>query len=414
MSVALPEPPALSPGGPSDAPPSSRPPAPRHRLLVPLGLGAGALVVAALVVGLVWRADARVNHVAMASTPKGVTVQAARAASYRASRTYVGTVEPWVAASVGPQLVSAYVDTVLVRPGAVVKKGEVVATLDCKSAGAASQAVAAQARAIEAQQKAQASEAARYQGLLEGGFTSRNEAEMRTARSAAEAAQLQAARAQLAGRTLEVNDCVLRAPFDGEVAARMIDPGAFVRPGQAIVKLVDRRVVRLTGDAPEVDFDVVAPGAKASVRIVSTRQELTATIARRAPAADPSTRTVSFELDLDDPERRMPVGTTAELRLDVGEPVAASEIPLSAATIRGAKATVFVVDGDVAHKKTIAVRGERGGSLFLDAGALPPGARVVTEGRALLNDGDRVASQVDPGRPAAPASASARPAEVKP
>ena len=31
--------------------------------------------------------------------------------------------------------------------------------------------------------------------------------------------------------TLEVNDCVLRAPFDGEIAARSVDPGAFVRPG---------------------------------------------------------------------------------------------------------------------------------------------------------------------------------------
>ena len=38
-------------------------------------------------------------------------------------RMYVGRLDPWIAASVGPQFVSAYVDTVLVRPGAVVKRG---------------------------------------------------------------------------------------------------------------------------------------------------------------------------------------------------------------------------------------------------------------------------------------------------
>ena len=67
---------------------------------------------------------------------------AARAGSYQPSRVYVGTLEAWLTASIGPQLVSAYVDTVLVRPGAVVKRGEVLATLDCRDASAASQGVA--------------------------------------------------------------------------------------------------------------------------------------------------------------------------------------------------------------------------------------------------------------------------------
>ena len=64
---------------------------------------------------------------------------AAVAKDFRPSRTYVGTMEAWLSASIGPQLVSAYVDTVLVRPGAVVKRGEVLATLDCRDASAASQ-----------------------------------------------------------------------------------------------------------------------------------------------------------------------------------------------------------------------------------------------------------------------------------
>src|SRR6185312_4887845 len=167
---------------------------------------------------------------------------------FQPTRSYVGTLEPWVSASVGPQLVSAYIDTVLVRPGSVVKQGEVLATLDCRDASAQSQAVAGAARAIDARQKALASEAARVQGLVAGNFISPNEVDQKTAASMAEAAELESMKAKLAHTTLEVNDCVLRAPFDGEVATRSMDPGGFVRPGMAIVSVVDRSTVRFTTD----------------------------------------------------------------------------------------------------------------------------------------------------------------------
>jgi hypothetical protein len=69
--------------------------------------------------------------------------------------------------------------------------------------------------------------------------------------------------------------------------------------------------------------------------------------------------------------------------------VVATEVPLYAATVRGDKATVFVVDNGVADAHTVAVKGEAAGSLFLDS-ALVPDSLVVTEGRALLVNGDHV------------------------
>src|ERR1700690_2249321 len=124
---------------------------------------------------------------------------------YRETRTYVGTLRPWVEANVGPQFVSAYIDTVLVRPGATVKRDEVLATLDCRNASASSQAVAAEARAIDARQHAFAHESARIRTLLDGGFVSPNEAEQKSAQSAAEEAQLASQRAKLASTRLEVS-----------------------------------------------------------------------------------------------------------------------------------------------------------------------------------------------------------------
>ncbi|HMK72267.1 MAG TPA: efflux RND transporter periplasmic adaptor subunit [Myxococcaceae bacterium] len=368
----------------------------RNRIRIVLSAG----VVLLLVVGglLLWRAQSRVNQVALAGSAKPVSVVAAQAAEYRPFRSYIGTLEPWQAARVGPQLISAYVSSVLVRPGAAVQKGEVLATLDCRHATASTRAVAMQAEAIDARQKALADEAARTAGLLDGGFVSPNEAEQKLAQSASEAAQLQAGKAQLARSSLEVNDCVLRSPFDGEVASRDIDPGAYVRPGAALVSVVDRSTVRVTAEAPEVDFAVVEPGTQVKMRFLATKQESVGVISRRAPAADPGTRTVHFEIDVPDPKRTLPVGTTAELVIDVGQPQPASAIPLAAAAVRTGKVTLFTVEGEVAHARVVPLLGERQGMLYLDP-SLKPGTQVVLEGRALLQDGDRVSVGAVEGKP---------------
>jgi RND family efflux transporter MFP subunit len=346
-----------------------------------------------------------VNKVALESRPKGVTVVVARAASYRPSRRYVGTILPWIEARVGPQLISAYVDTVLVRPGDIVKRGQVIATLDCRNASAASQAVAMQARAVQTEQEAIAHESARVAELKEGGFASPNEIERRAADSASKEAQLMETQARMQRATLEVGDCILRAPFAGEIAARSVDPGAFVHPGTAVATLVDRTTVRVVADVPEADFDAVGAGTPVEIRALATGRDLRAPIARRSPAADLATRTIHIEIDVPDPRRSLPVGTTAELGIGVGEPAPATEIPLVAAAVRGSKATVFVIQGQTARKRVYAVKGERGGSLFVDP-ARGGGEHVVTEGRALLQDGDRVEAKLDAPRAAGAATAA--------
>jgi membrane fusion protein (multidrug efflux system) len=370
----------------------------QRSLAIPLAIAGGVFAIVALGATMAVRAEARVNHVALDQSAKLVSVALVKRASFRGSRSYVGTIEPWVEAKIGPQMISAYVDTVLVRPGAAVKKGEVLATLDCRNANASSRSVAMQARAIAARQEAIADEATRFNGLLDGGFVSPNEAEQKTAQSAAEQAQLLATQAQLLGTSLQVDDCVLRSPFAGEVANRTADPGAFVRPGVTIVSIVDRSMVRVVADAPEVDYPIVAPGSAVKLHVLATNQQLGATISRRAPAADVVTRTAHFEIDIADPERSFPVGTTAAIQIEIGVAELSSEIPLSAATVRGDQATLYVVVGSVAHKRTFLVKGERAGRLFLDPG-LAPDSRVVVEGRALLEDNDSVAESPEKPSP---------------
>src|SRR5205823_15056816 len=90
--------------------PPAREHAPR-RPIIPIAIGLGVAGLLAAGAFMVVHADAQVSTTALTASAKLVTVVQAKATTYRASRTYVATIEPWVEAKIGPQLVSAYVDT---------------------------------------------------------------------------------------------------------------------------------------------------------------------------------------------------------------------------------------------------------------------------------------------------------------
>jgi RND family efflux transporter MFP subunit len=379
------------------------------RSRVPLVLCGGTALAVALGAVMLRRARDEANDVALSAAPKGVSVIEATASTWRPSRRYIGTLEPWLTARIGPQLISGYVDTVLVRPGAAVKRGEVIATLDCRNASAVEKAITMQARALESTQAAVANEAARVSALLDGGFASANEVELKQAESASKQAQLLALQAQMMGSSLQVSDCILRAPFDAEIADRQADPGAFVRPGSTLATAIDRATVRVSADVPESDFEAVTPGTAVKLRMLASGAERTGTIARRAPAADASTRTIHVEIDLPNADRSLPVGTTAEVLIDVGAPKPAVALPIAAASVRGKRANVFVVEGTVAHARTVDVLGEALGRLYVDPKGLAERAQVVTLGRSTLRDGDAVTAKSDGAGREAAALAPPRP-----
>ncbi|HJU83418.1 MAG TPA: efflux RND transporter periplasmic adaptor subunit [Holophagaceae bacterium] len=352
----------------------------------------GTALVVVLSLGL-WAKTERSHHAtALQATSKGVTVVPAKPAEYRPQHRYVGSLQAWNEAKVGPQFISAYITQVQVRPGDQVRRGQILATLEPERAQAQNEATKLQAEAIEAKLTAVKKESERILGLMKKGIVSVNEAENKLAEARSEEAKLGAAKSQLVSSNLEVQDSTLRAPFDGEVGERLLDPGAFVRPGTEIVSVVDRRSIRVSADAPESDFDLVAPGTPVLLKLLSDGRQLSAAVSRRSPTADPSTRTIHFELDLANQDRSIPAGTSAELLISKKDGEKALEVPAEAATVRGGKASVWTVEGGVARKHVLALLGEREGQLFLEP-ALPEGAVVVVDGRNQLQEGDKVVAK---------------------
>lgn len=371
---------------------ATTPPAPRRKKpgrWYAIGVVASALAAAACGEALYLRATSRPLVPGLADAAADVTCVVAERATYQPVTRYVGTIEPWLAATIGPQLTSAYVTDVRVRPGMAVARGEIVATLDCRESRASAQVVRDEAQAASAQERALARQAERTSALLDGGFVAENEVDLRTASSEAQHMHRIATEAQASRSSLYVSDCTLRAPFDGEVDVRRSDPGAFVGPGSVVVGVVDRSRVRVVADVPETALDEVAPGRSVDVHVLSTDVTLHATVTRRAPAADPVSRTVRIEIDLPNDDRSMPVRTTAEILVTASTGHDSISLPLTVARIVGARAGVWVVDSNVAHPRTMRVIGESADRVFL-APTIEAGSLVVLEGREALGDGTPV------------------------
>jgi len=76
-----------------------------RRFLIPGVIVAGLAVVLLVGALLHHHAAASVNKVALAASPKRVSVVTAVASSYRPTHRYVGTLRPWTEAKVGPQFI---------------------------------------------------------------------------------------------------------------------------------------------------------------------------------------------------------------------------------------------------------------------------------------------------------------------
>lgn len=188
----------------------------------------------------------------------------------------------------------------------------------------------------------------------------------------------------------------ITAPRDGVVLRKLAEERELVPPGQPVIILGSAErghVVRFAlSDRDIVQLDV---GDKARVLLDAyPGRELTGIVSEVSSAADPRTGLFPAQLRLDTTgaDLRLASGLVAKLRI---EPQRASSdqlvyVPIAAIVEGdGRRASVFVVDGNVARKREVRLAFLTGTQAALEQG-VDAGATVVTEGALYLVDGERI------------------------
>ncbi len=322
----------------------------------------------------------------------------------------VGSLAPKFEAAVKPES-SGTVEKVFVAQWVQVKKGQPLAQVDAREARvmvekAKAGVESARAALLQAQVRARQAvrEHERAVQLKENGLATQQQLDdAKSAREAAEAAvgasegQLRLAQEDVRHAETRLDKTILRAPMDGIVSERNASPGDVVgEPGGGPIpfRVVDNRVLDLTVTVPAARMAGLAEGQvlEFTTEALGSRT-FHGKVAFINPAVDAASRTVKVVAEVPNDDGTLKGGMFVRGRIVLGTRGGVLEAPRQALlswNVEEKKGELFVVQGDVAHRRSVQTGAARGDAVEI-AGGLAAGDVVVARGAFNVKDGDRVA-----------------------
>jgi RND family efflux transporter MFP subunit len=340
----------------------------------------------------------------------------------------VGTLVPRTQAEIKSDI-SGRVVEITVGEWVHVRRGDPLARVDTqeidsliRKAGTAidlakANLAASQAGLAEAQVAADRSrrEQARLAGLKEAGLATQQSLDEAASQVGAAEARILSARAQVAAATAQIavaeedvrtlttrrEKAVIRAPFDGTIAERLVGVGQVVGEMQGVLfRIVDNRLLDLTVIVPSADLSRVRPGQELSFATDALPGlRFTGTVRRINPSVNQTDRSVRVTAEIVNEPETLRGGLFVTGSIVTGRRTGVLQIPraaLNAWDREAGKAAVFVVEGGVARRRAVTTAGVHADRVEIASG-LRAGETVVLRGGFTLKDGDAVRA-ADGGR----------------
>lgn len=316
-----------------------------------------------------------------------VSLAPAQSATIERSLLASGPVSAWEEMQLGVEISGVRVTALKVDVGQQVRKGQVLLELDHRTLDSELRQAQAAANEADAGVALAKTNLARGQMLAKEKLISASAFdELRATLVQAEARQA-TARAQRDGVQLRRDFASLRAPDDGVIAKRMVQPGQVVMAGAELLRLIRQGRLEWRAELSESELARVAPGA--IVRLVaSDGSQIEGRVRAVTPGLDAQTRTGTVYADLPDPGT-LKVGAFVQGRILTGDSSGIT-VPTAAVVQRDGYPYVFTVDAkNVAHRLRVRTGANENGRTEILEG-LKAGELVVERGAGFLGDGDVV------------------------
>ncbi|NIP79748.1 MAG: efflux RND transporter periplasmic adaptor subunit, partial [Gemmatimonadetes bacterium] len=216
------------------------------------------------------------------------------------------------------------------REGDRVTAGQPLVRIDASDLAAKRAQVEASIREAEAVVRDAETQAGRMRALYEEDAAPKAQLDAAETGLERARARLSTARAAAAEVDAVARYATVRAPFDGVVTSRFVDPGDFAAPGAPIMTVLDDRRLRIAATAAPDAVQGIGRGDTLSARIEG--RPARAVVEGVVPSATGALYTVNAVVDNDG--RRFLPGSAATLRLPQGERTAVV-VPRSAVLRRG-------------------------------------------------------------------------------
>jgi len=203
---------------------------------------------------------------------------------------------------------------------------------------------------------------------------------------------LQAARARIALAKKAVADTVVRAPFSGVVAERLVSVGDYVTKGMKVATVVRVNPMRVLLTIPEQFVSAVAVGQPVDFEVDAyPGRNFTGTVKYISPALQADRRALTVEATVPNPNGELKPGLFATARLEQPKRTPGILVPSAAVQTLAGTSRVYVIVGDHAEER-IVTTGQTVGELVEIAKGVAAGERVATSNVGKLRDGVKVGS----------------------
>ena len=249
-----------------------------------------------------------------------------------------GEVRPFASVTLYGKI-AGYLHNVRVDRGDKVRAGQVLATIISPELD--QQVLAARADALNKRRQAK-----RMQLLAGPGLVSTQDAETASSSADVAEAQAEAARTQDAYRSL-------RAPFAGTVTARFADPGALIQSATSaqsgslpVVTVANTKRLRIYVYLDQANASLVKVGDAVEIRVAERPGwSRLARVARLSGELTLRTRTMLAEVDVDNTDGAILVGSFVEVEIKIRVP-SLVQVPAEALVMRGTRSFITIVDDD--------------------------------------------------------------------
>jgi len=202
---------------------------------------------------------------------------------------------------------------------------------------------------------------------------------------------LQAARARLDLARKSAADTVVRAPFAGIVAERLVSTGDYVSRGMKVATVVRIDPVRVELTVPEQYLSQVKDGQPVRLTVDAYPNEVfTAKVRFVSPALKSDQRALTVEAIAANADGRLKPGLFATALLQQPAAVPAMLVPASAVETVAGTSRVYVLSAANKVEERIVTLGEKLGDRIELATGVKSGETVAADPRGKLADGVRV------------------------
>ncbi len=199
--------------------------------------------------------------------------------------------------------------------------------------------------------------------------------------------KLEQAKSMAKSARKNLEDCTLRAPFNGVITSRTMEVGSHVLPSNAFIKIINTDSMLVVVDVPENDISAINEGQRARIQVLALNNcQISGEIVSKNVDANAVSHTYQVKIAVPNIDGKLMAGMVCKANVVTSKGGTNIIIPYQAVQLMPDGRYVWcIVDGKSVRKK-VETKGFANNGVIITQG-LEVGDSVIVEGRQKVYEG---------------------------